>query len=196
MYPTSPPRQPPRAVIPRALCTHGDLSPLSFRASDRRHWRGDPYLCEEKSGLPRRFAPRNDKWRRVRRPATAPPARSAVIPRALCTHGDLPPLSFRASDRRHWRGNPYLCAGESGLPRRFAPRSKCPWGTPRNDKWRRVRRPATASPARSTVIPRALCTHGDLPPLSFRASDRRHWRGNPYLCAGESGLPLRSTARC
>ena len=49
------------------------------------------------------------------------------------------------------------------MPRRFAPRSKCPWGTPRNDKWRRVRRPATAPPPRSAVIPRALCTRGDLP---------------------------------
>ena len=54
-----------------------------------------------------------------------PPARSAVIPRALCTHGDLPPLSFRASDRRHWRGNPF----PPRPPARSAviPRSKATW---------------------------------------------------------------------
>ena len=45
----------------------------------------------------------------------------------------------------HWRGDPFLkrtnpalfagfCLKRCGFPRRFAPRSKCPWGTPRNDR--------------------------------------------------------------
>ena len=50
-----------------------------------------------------------------------------------------------ASQCSHWRGNPFLkrtnpalfagfCLKRCGFPRRFAPRSKCPWGTPRNDR--------------------------------------------------------------
>ena len=50
-----------------------------------------------------------------------------------------------ASQCAHWRGNPFLkrinsaffadfCLKRYGFPRRFAPRSKCPWGTPRNDR--------------------------------------------------------------
>ena len=49
-----------------------------------------------------------------------------------------------ASQCAHWRGNPFLkrtnsalfagfCLKRYGFPRRFAPRSKCPWGTPRKD---------------------------------------------------------------
>ena len=50
-----------------------------------------------------------------------------------------------ASQCADWRGNPFLnrinsaffadfCLKRYGFPRRFAPRSKCPWGTPRNDR--------------------------------------------------------------
>ena len=50
-----------------------------------------------------------------------------------------------ASQCSHWRGNPFLkrtnpalfagfCPKRYGFLRRFAPRSKCPWGTPRNDR--------------------------------------------------------------
>ena len=66
-----------------------------------------------------------------------------------------PPVFYRAarlskkpviaSQCAHWRGNPFLkrtnpalfagfCLKRYGFPRRFAPRSKCPWGTPRNDR--------------------------------------------------------------
>ena len=70
-----------------------------------------------------------------------------------------------ASQCAHWRGNPFLkrtnpalfagfCLKRYGFPRRFAPRSKCPWGTPRNDRGG-VYRHAEQREA-----------------LSFRASDR------------------------
>ena len=38
------------------------------------------------------------------------------------------------------------CRAGNGLPRRFAPPSKCPWGTPRNDKVRRGGRPPLDKP--------------------------------------------------
>ena len=41
-----------------------------------------------------------------------------------------------------------------------------------------IRIPRPHSPR--SVIARVLCAHGNPPPLSFRASDRRHWRGNPF----------------
>ena len=53
--------------------------------------------------------------------------------------------SVIASQSTDWRGNPFLKweilvfprgfqLKDYGFPRRFAPRSKCPWGTPRNDR--------------------------------------------------------------
>ena len=59
--------------------------------------------------------------------------------------GEAVEKSVIASQCAHWRGNPFLkrtnpalfagfCLKRYGFPRRFAPRSKCPWGTPRNDR--------------------------------------------------------------
>ena len=43
------------------------------------------------------------------------------------------PFPAIPSQCEHWRGNPSPSKKKNGLPRRFAPRSKYPWGAPRND---------------------------------------------------------------
>ena len=72
-----------------------------------------------------------------------------------------------ASQCAHWRGNPFLkrtnpalfagfCLKRYGFPRRFAPRSKCPWGTPRNDRgevYRHAGRPVFTGRFSVAILP-------------------------------------------
>ena len=72
-----------------------------------------------------------------------------------------------ASQCAHWRGNPFLkrtnpalfagfCLKRYGFPRRFAPRSKCPWGTPRNDRgevYRHAARPVFTGRFSVAILP-------------------------------------------
>ena len=89
--------------------------------------------------------------------AGAPPVffRCPGLPYTKYGCAGAPPVFYRAvrlskkpviaSQCAHWRGNPFLkrtnpalfagfCLKRYGFPRRCAPRSKCPWGTPRNDR--------------------------------------------------------------
>ena len=78
---------------------------------------------------------------RVGRPALRPPpfiAGAFVCRAAGCGH---PALRMSAANRSVGDGVPDVpsarrCRAGNGSPRRFAPRSKCPWGTPRNDRGR------------------------------------------------------------
>ena len=72
-----------------------------------------------------------------------------------------------ASQCAHWRGNPFLkrtnpalfagfCLKRYGFPRRCAPRSKCPWGTPRNDRgevYRHAGRPVFTGRFSVAILP-------------------------------------------
>ena len=88
-----------------------------------------------------------------------------------------PPVFYRAarlskkpviaSQCAHWRGNSFLkrtnsalfagfCLKRYGFPRRFAPRSKCPWGTPRNDRgevYRHAGRPVFTGRFSVAILP-------------------------------------------
>ena len=88
-----------------------------------------------------------------------------------------PPVFYRAvrlskkpviaSQCAHWRGNPFLkrtnsalfagfCLKRYGFPRRCAPRSKCPWGTPRNDRgevYRHAGRPVFTGRFSVAILP-------------------------------------------
>ena len=67
-------------------------------------------------------------------------------------------LSFRASDRCHWRGNP-------------SPRPQARKPSPPS-----VRRPSARREASTLGVHRPAHRAA----VSFRASDRCHWRGNPF----------------
>ena len=85
--------------------------------------------------------------------------------------------------------------GENGLPRRCAPRSKCPWGTPRNDSAsrRRGRRPAVERSGTNALGVRRPARRGGrlCPPCTLRSSRRsealQHKKEPP---AGGSFLPV------
>ena len=88
---------------------------------------------------PARISGRTAVGFRVGRPALRPPPfiTGAFVCRAAgCGH---PALRMSASNRSVGDGVPDVpsarrCRAGNGFPRRFAPRSKCPWGTPRNDR--------------------------------------------------------------
>ena len=68
------------------------------------------------------------------------------VPRAGLN--SLPRPARSASNRSVGGGVPDVpsarrCRAGNGFPRRFAPRSKCPWGTPRNDRGGAYRHAAT-----------------------------------------------------
>ena len=81
--------------------------------------------------------------------------------------GEAVEKSVIASQCAHWRGNPFLkrtnsalfagfCLKRYGFPRRFAPRSKCPWGTPRNDRgevYRHAARPVFTGRFSVAILP-------------------------------------------
>ena len=83
-------------------------------------------------------------------------------------------LSFRASDRCHWRGNPFPApagAEHSCLPLRGrCQREALTEGETSHER----------TPRCSSVGGDALIAPHTAPAVSFRASDRRHWRGNPF----------------
>ena len=93
------------------------------------------------NSLPRpvRISGRTAVGFRVGRPALRPPpfiAGAFVCRAAGCGH---PALRMSAANRSVGDGVPDVpsarrCRAGYGFPRRFAPRSKCPWGTPRNDR--------------------------------------------------------------
>ena len=111
----------PKVLTEGSPFTHHLLA-LSFRASDRCHWRGNP----SPRRAPRRGTPKPPSLPCHSEPVTdvtgvgirLPPRRSAELPppsvrwqREALTEGEpfthhLLALSFRASDRCHWRGNP------------------------------------------------------------------------------------------
>ena len=88
---------------------------------------------------PARISGRTAAGFHVGRPALRPPpfiAGAFVCRAAGCGH---PTLRMSAANRSVGDGVPDVpsarrCRAGNGFPRRFAPRSKCPWGTPRNDR--------------------------------------------------------------
>ena len=88
---------------------------------------------------PARSSGRTAAGFRVGRPALRPPpfiAGAFVCRAAGCGH---PALRMSAANRSVGDGVPDVpsarrCRAGNGFPRRFAPRSKCPWGTPWNDR--------------------------------------------------------------
>ena len=97
---------------------------------------------------PARISGRTAAGFRVGRPALRPPpfiAGAFVCRAAGCGH---PALRMSAANRSVGDGVPDVpsarrCRAGSGFPRRFAPRSKCPGGTPRNDRGGVYRHAAT-----------------------------------------------------
>ena len=97
---------------------------------------------------PARISGRTAAGFRVGRPALRPPpfiAGAFVCRAAGCGH---PALRMSAANRSVGDGVPDVpsarrCRAGNGFPRRFAPRSKCPWGTPRNDRGGVYRHAAT-----------------------------------------------------
>ena len=96
-------------------------------------------------------------WQKIQPKArrSFPILRCGGLPYTKYGCAGAPPVFYRAarlskkpviaSQCAHWRGNPFLkrtnpalfagfCLKRYGFPRRCAPRSKCPWGTPRNDR--------------------------------------------------------------
>ena len=78
------------------------LSKSAVIPSQCAHWRGNP--CPKGNGLPRRFAPRNDRFRRggrlcPPRKALHPVGRDPCVPPPRPPAARTPPPSFRASDR-------------------------------------------------------------------------------------------------
>ena len=86
----------------------------------------------------------------------------------FCRAARLSKKPVIASQCAHWRGNPFLkrtnpalfagfCLKRYGIPRRFAPRSKCPWGTPRNDRgevYRHAGRPVFTGRFSVAILPK------------------------------------------
>ena len=81
-----------------------------------------------------------------------------------------------ASQCSHWRGNPFLkrtnpalfagsCLKRYGFPRRFAPRSKCPWGTPRNDRGEVYRHAKKTGGAGLFYMQLFVCSYASMPRL-------------------------------
>ena len=97
---------------------------------------------------PARISGRTAAGFRVGRPALRPPpfiAGAFVCRVAGCGH---PALRMSAANRSVGDGVPDVpsarrCRAGNEFPRRFAPRSKCPWGTPRNDRGGVYRHAAT-----------------------------------------------------
>ena len=96
---------------------------------------------------PARISGRSAAGFRVGRPALRPPfiAGAFVCRAAGCGH---PALRMSAANRSVGDGVPDVpsarrCRAGNGFPRCFAPRSKCPWGTPRNDRGGGYRHAAT-----------------------------------------------------
>ena len=97
---------------------------------------------------PARISGRTAVGFRVGRPALRPPpfiAGAFVCRAAGCGR---PALRMSAANRSVGDGVPDVpsarrCRAGNGFPRRFAPRSKCPWGTPRNDRGGVYRHAAT-----------------------------------------------------
>ena len=112
--------------------------------------------CRARNGFPRRFAPRSKcPWVLLGMTGvgfidTLPPSDRMVflfgMPRA--GWNSLPRPARSAANRSVGDGVPDVpsarrCRAGNGFPRRFAPRSKCPWGTPRNDRGGVYRHAAT-----------------------------------------------------
>ena len=117
--------------------------PFPVIPSQSADWRGNPSLCRGGRLCPPCMT-NAATGKRIATPVTRSLVRNDSASRCRGRRPRRPTPQGRTtlSVPCHRRRNPFLCAGESGLPRRFAPRSKCPWGTPRNDAVCRGRRPA------------------------------------------------------
>ena len=127
----------PRMALPFVGCREASSSLVYFAAqsaktketpSDRMVFLfGMPRAGWNSLPRPARISGRTAAGFRVGRPALRPPP--FIAGAFVC----------RASNRSVGDGVPDVpsarrCRAGNGFPRRFAPRSKCPWGTPRNDR--------------------------------------------------------------
>ena len=92
---------PPR---PQARPSKASLLALSFRASDRCHWRGNPRPQARNSKASLCEAAQCSHW--VVRRSVAEVSNPKVLTEGEPFTHHLLAFSFRASDRCHWRGNP------------------------------------------------------------------------------------------
>ena len=176
-----------RTIPPeRWFCPAGGLSPhlpvLSFRGGRRLPWESVPLFCvperpQRGCGLPRHFAPRNDRNEQFHRagagfpgPCRTPPHQYGprrggfqtrpvhrTIPpeRWFCPAGGLSPhlpvLSFRGGRRLPWESVPLFCVPERPQRGCGLPRRFAP----RNDRNERFHRAGAGfpGPCRTTATP-------------------------------------------
>ena len=108
----------PRMALPFVGCREASSSLVYFAAQSAKNKETPSDRMVFLFGMPRAG------WNSLPRPA-----RSAAN-RSVGDVGDAVPSARR-------------CRAGNGFPRRFAPRSKCPWGTPRNDRGGVYRHAAT-----------------------------------------------------
>ena len=127
----------PRMALPFVGCREASSSLVYFAAQSAKNKETPSDRMVFLFGMPRagwnslprpaRINGRTAAGFRVGRPALRPPP--FIAGAFVC----------RAANRSVGDGVPDVpsarrCRAGNGFPRRFAPRSKCPWGTPRNDR--------------------------------------------------------------
>ena len=148
----------PRMALPFVGCREASSSLVYFAAQSAKNKETPSDRMVFLFGMPRagwnslprpaRISGRTAAGFRVGRPALRPPpfiAGAFVCRVAGCGH---PALRMSAANRSVGDGVPDVpsarrCRAGNGFPRRFAPQSKCPWGTPRNDRGGVYRHAAT-----------------------------------------------------